>query len=168
MTRRVSPSHHVLTRPRVCPTTRRAQKDTNVGVFSCSASFLSPTTHAEHEKTPMLVSFRACWCHFMLGVISFHHHSPSTTTTTDLENECICSFSTLVVVLHPPPPHHLPPTSKTSPCSSTTLVHHYPPLTSATSPPPATDIENDLSTMLVHHYPPLTSALARFQVRQNF
>ena len=38
--------------------TRRTRKDTNEGVFSCSALFLRPTLHAEREETPSLVSFR--------------------------------------------------------------------------------------------------------------
>ena len=37
----------------------RTRGDTTVGVFSCSASFLHPATHAEHKETPSLVSFRA-------------------------------------------------------------------------------------------------------------
>ena len=37
----------------------RTRKDTYPGVFSCSATFLHPQTHAEHKKTPMLVSFCA-------------------------------------------------------------------------------------------------------------
>jgi len=35
----------------------RAQNHTNECVISCSASFLSPTIHAEHETIPSLVSF---------------------------------------------------------------------------------------------------------------
>jgi len=31
----------------------------HVGVFSCSVCFLHPLMHAKHEKTPVLVSFRA-------------------------------------------------------------------------------------------------------------
>jgi len=42
--------------------TRRTRKDTNEGVFSCSALFFRPTPHAEREKTPSLVSFRVRRC----------------------------------------------------------------------------------------------------------
>src|SRR6266545_8258779 len=37
--------------------TRRGRNDTLIGVFSCSALFLCNTIHAEHEKTPTRVSF---------------------------------------------------------------------------------------------------------------
>ncbi len=53
--------------------TCRTQKDTLVGVFSCSALFLCPTTHAEHKKTPLLVSFNKGvfqqGCLFVFGVV---------------------------------------------------------------------------------------------------
>jgi hypothetical protein len=51
---------------------QRAQKDTFVDVLSCLASFPHSWTHAEHKKTPLLVSFHA-WC------LSFtHRHTPNT------------------------------------------------------------------------------------------
>jgi hypothetical protein len=46
--------------------TRRTRKDTNEGVFSCSALFFRPTPHAECEKTPTRVSFRVRHCSFAL------------------------------------------------------------------------------------------------------
>jgi len=46
--------------------TRRTQKNTNEGVFSCSALFFRPTTHAKHEITPSLVWFRVRHHHFVL------------------------------------------------------------------------------------------------------
>jgi len=66
---------------------RRTREDTNEGVLLCSACFLHPLLHAEHERTPLLVSFRSRrvfytqqrtpnmrghhgWCPFMLGVFS--------------------------------------------------------------------------------------------------
>ena len=47
-------------------TTCRMRKDTNEGVFSCSALFLHPTPHAERKKTPTRVSFRVRRCSFAL------------------------------------------------------------------------------------------------------
>src|SRR6266540_5796472 len=44
-----------------------------VGVFSCSTSSLHPTMHAEHEKTPLLVS-----CHIW-HLFSILPHTLSTT-----------------------------------------------------------------------------------------
>lgn len=44
--------------------TPRTRKYTLVGVFLCSASFLCPTTHTEHKKTPSL----SRWCLFVFGV----------------------------------------------------------------------------------------------------
>jgi len=44
----------------------RTRKDTPLGVFSCSALFLCPTTHAEHGKTPSLVSFHVRRLSFIL------------------------------------------------------------------------------------------------------
>ena len=44
--------------------TRRARNHTHVDVISCSALFLRPTAHADHKKTPSLVSFRVRRCSF--------------------------------------------------------------------------------------------------------
>jgi len=103
---------------RVCylstPTdTHRTQKDTIVGVFLCSACFLHPLLHAEHEKTPLLVYFRArrvfytqqhtpnmrrhhCWCLFMLGVFS-----TSTTAHRAREDTTVGVLSCSTCFLHP-------------------------------------------------------------------
>ena len=43
-----------------CPTTCQARNHTKQGVISCSASFLRPTTHADHETT----------CRFVVSVFS--------------------------------------------------------------------------------------------------
>src|SRR6266511_1944896 len=43
----------------LCPTTCQMRNHTLVGVISYLASFLHPITHAKHETTPSLVSFRA-------------------------------------------------------------------------------------------------------------
>src|SRR6266566_4395728 len=39
--------------------TRQSRNDTPVGVVSWWASAVPPSTHAEHEMTPLLVSFHA-------------------------------------------------------------------------------------------------------------
>ena len=51
----------------------RARNHTLVGVFSCSVLFPCLTTHARHENTPLLVSFRFQHCSFIL------QHTPNTT-----------------------------------------------------------------------------------------
>jgi len=54
--------------------TRRARKDTNNGVLSCSACVTGCRKHAEHEKTPSLVSFHVR--HVWRG--NEHENSPIT------------------------------------------------------------------------------------------
>jgi len=80
----------------------RTWKDTKRGVFSCSALFLCPTTHAEQEKTPSLVSFRVWRCSFTLQhtlnmkrhlrwcSASFLHPLPHTPSTK--AHPCWCFF----------------------------------------------------------------------------
>src|SRR6266545_2682377 len=48
------------------PTIYRTQKDSNVGVFSCSASFHHPYNTCQDEMTPSLVFFGVQHCSFSI------------------------------------------------------------------------------------------------------
>ena len=73
--------------------TRRTRKNTNEGVFSCSALFFRPTTHAEHEITS-LVWFRVQHHHFVLPL------TPNMKRVTALARVFSCSTSSLRPTMH--------------------------------------------------------------------
>jgi len=73
--------------------TRRTRKNTNEGVFSCSALFFRPTTHAEHEITPSLVWFRVRHHHFVLPLMP---NTSSLRPTTHAEHDKTPSLVSIV------------------------------------------------------------------------
>ncbi len=91
--------------------TCRTQKDTSVGVFSWSASFLHPPTHTKHERDTIAVSVRGRrlsythpltpntkrhlqWCLFMLGIFLTPTDARQTQRDTFI-GVCSCSVSFL-------------------------------------------------------------------------
>jgi hypothetical protein len=100
------------------PATRRIQRDTFNGVFSCSASFLHPPTHAEHDETPTMVSFHAwrrfltfhvhvCppntkghqhWCLFVLGAVSTSTQV-ARRTRKSTNTGCLCVFTSFFTLM---------------------------------------------------------------------